>query len=264
MPTAETSLVRDRMTSPALTQPADAAIPSVIALLEARAVSAVPVVSAGRLVGIVSTTDLVAANARDRRPETVADCMTSPVVTVGPDETVEAAAHRLVDAHIHRVVVTENDRVVGVLSARDMLEDVKRRRIELPIAHVMTRDVQTVDVGDTIDAAIERLVAGKVHGLVVLDGTWPVGAFTHAEALAARRLPPSLRSGPVEEVMSYETICLDQATPVYRAAAYAIAMNVRRLLVVDHRALVGVMSVVDLLDVFVRLGASDPIGGENR
>lgn len=233
------------MTSPAITQPVDAPIPAIIALLEERAISAVPIVSGDRLVGIVSTTDLVAP----REAATAADRMTSPVVTIGPDETLEGAARRLVSSGVHRLVVTDHDRVVGILSARDLLEDVKRRRVDLPISRVMTADVETIDVGDTIDFAIERLVRARVHGLVVLDGSWPVGVFTHAEALAARKLPPALRSGPVEEVMSYETVCLDATTPVYRAAAYAISMNVRRILVVEQRRLVGVLSVVDLLDV---------------
>jgi predicted transcriptional regulator len=52
--------------------------------------------------------------------------------------------------------------------------------------------------------------------------------------------------------MSYETICLDADTPVYRVAAYAISMNVRRLLIVDHRELVGILSTVDLLDAVAR------------
>jgi CBS domain-containing protein len=241
-------LVRERMTAPAVTQPADALLPTVIALLEARAISAVPVVSADRLVGIVSTTDLIGAPAY--AGATLGDRMTSPVVTIGPDATLEEAARRLVSARVHRVVVTQDDRVLGILSARDVLEDVKRLHIDLPIAQFMTPDVETIDVGDGIDLAIERLVATKVHGLVVLDGTWPVGVFTHAEALAARKLPPTLRSGPVEDVMSYETVCLDADTPVYRAAAYAISLNVRRLLAVDRRKLVGVLSVLDLLNVF--------------
>jgi CBS domain-containing protein len=77
----------------------------------------------------------------------------------------------------------------------------------------------------------------------------PVGVFTHAEALLARRLPPEMRTRPVEEVMSYETICLDRSTPLYRAAAYANSMNVRRILVVEHRRLVGVVSCLDLVAI---------------
>jgi signal-transduction protein with cAMP-binding, CBS, and nucleotidyltransferase domain len=47
--------------------------------------------------------------------------------------------------------------------------------------------------------------------------------------------------------MSYETICLDRSTPVYRAAGHAIAMSVRRILVVEKHYLVGMLSCLDLL-----------------
>ena len=99
---------------------------------------------------------------------------------------------------------------------------------------------------------MQRLAQANVHGIVVVDGTSPVGVFTHAEALSARKLPPALRESPVEDVMSYETICLDVATPLHRAAAYMVAMNVRRILVVEHRRLVGIVSCLDLVDVLAR------------
>ena len=47
--------------------------------------------------------------------------------------------------------------------------------------------------------------------------------------------------------MSQETICLDVETPIYRAAGYGISMNVRRLLVVQGRRLVGIVSALDLV-----------------
>ena len=37
---------------------------------------------------------------------------------------------------------------------------------------------------------------------------------------------------PVERVMSYETICLDVRTPLYRVAGHAMQMRVRRILAV--------------------------------
>jgi hypothetical protein len=62
-----------------------------------------------------------------------------------------------------------------------------------------------------------------------------------------------MRRRPVEDAMSYETICLDVATPIYRAAASAISTNVRRLLI-EHRRLVGIVSCLDLVDVPARAG----------
>jgi CBS domain-containing protein len=49
--------------------------------------------------------------------------------------------------------------------------------------------------------------------------------------------------------MSYETINLDEDTPLYRAAGHAIATKVRRILAVDGRSLVGIVTGYDLAHV---------------
>lgn len=247
-------LVRDRMSAPVISEAPDVTVPDLVAVLESHAISAVPIVRDGRLVGIVSTTDLVLDEAQGpggRR--CAADLMRAPVFVVGPDDPLEEAARRMVRERVHRLVVVDKERPIGVVSARDALEEAKRERVPLPIGELMTSEVVTVDIGERIDEAIARLAQARVHGLVVLDGARPVGVFTHAEALAARRLPPALlANSPVEEVMSYEAICLDPSTPTYRAAGHAIAMNVRRILVADESHLVGVLSCLDLLRALLR------------
>lgn len=241
-------LVRDRMTAPAVTERPEMSVTALVAVLKLRGISAVPVVEQGNLVGIVSTTDILRSPAIAR----IRDIMTVPVVTVSVDDPLEDAARRIAEARVHRVVAVEGSHVAGVLSARDVLLEMKTRRVDGPLGSAMTTPAACVDVGESIAEATRLLTDAHVHGLVVVDGEMPVGVFTHAEALAARRLPPEMRSRPVEEVMSYETICLDRSTPLYRAAAYAIPMNVRRILVVEHRRLVGVVSCLDLVDVLAR------------
>lgn len=252
------TLVRDRMTSPARTVTAATPLPELTKQLETARVSALPVVEDGRLVGIVSTTDLVRARAAGSltADRAARDCMTKEVVTVREGDPLDEAARRMVAARVHRlVVVDDGGRAVGVLSTRDLLRDVVASRVAQPIASLMTEDPLTIDIGETIDAAVQRLAESNVHGLVVTEGSRPTGVFTHAEALAGRALPPALRSRPVEEVMSYETICLDAETPIHRAAAHALGMNVRRLLVVSNRDLVGILSCLDLAGVVGRASA---------
>jgi predicted transcriptional regulator len=121
-------------------------------LLEER-VGGAPVVEDGRLVGLVSRSDLVrrlvlestlAASALDTvagpaedparvsgriasavasrwQRLQVADVMIHDVVTVERDAPVEKAARLLVERHIHRLVVTERGRVVGLLSSLDLV-----------------------------------------------------------------------------------------------------------------------------------------------
>ncbi|MBX3212639.1 MAG: CBS domain-containing protein [Labilithrix sp.] len=246
--TVANATVRDRMTSPAITVRRDARREDVERLLETRRISAVAVVDEdGRVAGVVSTTDLLRAPEVDR----VEAMMAAPALIARPDERLDEAAWRLVAARVHRLVVVDGDRPIGVLSARDILGEVMYRRIPTPIRAIMSTPVQTVAIGDSVDEAALRLTSANVHGLVVVDGTAPVGVFTQAEALAARKLTVP-RSVVVEEVMSYETICLDAATSVHRAAAYAMAMNVRRFLVCEDKHLVGVLSCVDLVGVLAR------------
>ncbi|MDF2697927.1 MAG: hypothetical protein K0S65_6310 [Labilithrix sp.] len=252
---ASVSLVRDRMTSPAVTVDAGSSLAEVARLLEERAISALPVTRDEQLVGLVSTTDVVGALSRSWSAESAlsaGELMSTSVLSVAPSELIDVAARRLVAARVHRLVVTEAERAVGILSARDVLDEVKDRRVAEPLASIMTAPVETIAIDATVNEAIDRLATANVHGIVVMDGAMPAGVFTHAEALIAHRLPPATRSGSVEHIMSFETICLDAATPIHRAASYAAAMNVHRLLVVERRELVGIVSCVDLVGVLAR------------
>jgi CBS-domain-containing membrane protein len=53
---------------------------------------------------------------------TAADLMTSPAVTIGPDDTVEHAARLMYDRKVKRLpVIDEHGRLVGIISRTDVL-----------------------------------------------------------------------------------------------------------------------------------------------
>lgn len=89
-------------------------------------VGAIPMVDAeGRPVGIVSSTDLLADH-NDKAP--VSTIMTGKVYTVPQYDDVSTAARVMRNHRIHRLVVTHEQKVVGVLSAFDLLKLVEGRR----------------------------------------------------------------------------------------------------------------------------------------
>lgn len=230
--------------------------------LDERGVSAALVAGAdGQFCGVVSTTDLlrtlpgVAGDEGPPPARAVGEIMRAPVVSVGPGAPLREAAALMVRHRIHRVFVAEGGRATAVLTTHDLMRAVLRARLELPLGAVMSAPV-TVDVGESIAEALRRLERANVRGLVVVDGTWPVGVFTHTEALRTRRLPPPFLASPVEQVMSYETICADVKTPLYRVAGHVVQMNVRRVLAVESRELRGVASGFDLARVVAGGGAA--------
>jgi pyruvate-ferredoxin/flavodoxin oxidoreductase len=123
--------VRDVMTNGIVSCRPDTPLPHVLATMAEHDVSAVIVTDDGdRLQGVLSITDLdrarVAGPHLDAHlPELLpAHLMSRDVLTTWPEEMLEAAVHRLLDHHVHRLVVTSapNDRTpVGVLSASDLV-----------------------------------------------------------------------------------------------------------------------------------------------
>ncbi len=118
--------VHDLMTESVVTTEPHATVDHVRGLLERNKVSAIPVVDTdGQPVGIVSTTDLV-ASLKPGSP--VSAIMTEKVYTVPQYDDVSIAARIMRNHKIHRVVVTHEQKVVGVISAFDLLELVENHR----------------------------------------------------------------------------------------------------------------------------------------
>jgi len=85
-----------------------------------------PIVEGERPVAIVTDRDIVAhvvAEGRDPRSMTVDDIASHDLVTIGPDEDIDEA-RRLMDQHqLDRILVVEDDRLVGIVSEADLRSD---------------------------------------------------------------------------------------------------------------------------------------------
>ncbi|MDH3521248.1 MAG: CBS domain-containing protein [Myxococcales bacterium] len=118
--------VHDLMTASVVTTEPHRSIEHVRKIMERNKIGALPVVdSEGQPVGIISTTDLV-PGLNDNSP--VSKVMTKNVYTVPEYDDVSTAARIMRNHNIHRVVVTHEKKVVGVLSTFDLLELVEQRR----------------------------------------------------------------------------------------------------------------------------------------
>ena len=86
-------------------------------------VSALPVVDHARIVGIVTERDITRAVAQDQdvRTTTVADVMTHHPLEATPDDEPGIAAMRMLQHGIRHLPVVEGHRLLGVISARDLL-----------------------------------------------------------------------------------------------------------------------------------------------
>ncbi len=83
----------------------------------------------GDLVGIVTDTDVVrraVAGGADLNTLTVQDIMTSPIATIEAMRTVQDAHDMMGDLGVRHLGVTEQGKLVGLISVRDLLVFYKR------------------------------------------------------------------------------------------------------------------------------------------
>lgn len=125
--------VRDVMTVGVVTVAPETSVKEVAGLLVGAKVSGVPVVEGGRLVGIISESDLLPTHegAPGHRVQTAADIMTRKVVSLVEEMTVTAAARVLERHRIKRAPVMRGDRVVGIVTRGDLLRPYLRTDSEI-------------------------------------------------------------------------------------------------------------------------------------
>ena len=181
------STVKDVMTTRVIFVRKGASFREMAATLREHRISAFPVLDDRKVIGVVSEADLLTKQALDSgedgmpgmitgllryreqgkaRGITAADLMTSPPVTVRPEDTVEHAARLMYMRRVKRLpVVNATGRLVGIISRADVLSVFDRPDSE--IRAEITNDVMREEF--LIDP--KRLTVAVKDGVVTLEGT---------------------------------------------------------------------------------------------
>ena len=118
-------MVRDVMTSPVITMDEDATTDIAAVAMDKNDLGCVIVVNkAGKSIGIITERDLVIrVLAKNLKPDTVKakEIMTTPLVTIEPEEPITEAARRMNRLNIRRLGVMYKGNLVGIITSKDVL-----------------------------------------------------------------------------------------------------------------------------------------------
>jgi CBS domain-containing protein len=236
----------------------DTPVDQIARTMHMRDVSGVPILDGrGRLVGIVTRTDLIRLGLlqAERRPtrsamtlphQRASEVMTHAPVEVSSAVALRHAARLMIDNEIHRVFVIEGGQLAGVISAVDLAAAVRDARLDAPVSSIMTSPITTIDVHQPIGTALDLLDRRHVTGLIVTEDDQPIGMFAQADALASRELP---KSSSIEGTYDPAVICLPDKMKLHRVAAHVADLRVRRVVVCKAREPVGIVSASDFARV---------------
>lgn len=231
-----------------------------------------PVISGGRVVGMLSERDLLAARLRAAQDEvgwwsiSVHDAMQSPVHTARPDDSVTEVVGRMAAAKIGAMPVVELGKLLGIATITDVLDAEVRIAMEpAPTAKLTAADVMTpfpITVGPEalLSVAVAAMTRHRVRHLPVIgpDSTL-VGMLSEGDLRTVIADPAHYLANQyaieigelrVRDIMHHPPIVAPFDLPLVELARKFANNRLSAVPVVDRfGALIGIVSYVDALRV---------------
>lgn len=114
----------------------------------------------------------------------------SQVVTVRPDESIDALAHRLVLEGIGCVIVSENGQTIdGIISERDLIRGLAQHGtglLDMPVSRLMSLHVLTCTPDDRLKDVMRKMTQRRVRHLPVVDGGRLAGIISIGDVVKNR------------------------------------------------------------------------------
>ncbi|MDP3065417.1 MAG: CBS domain-containing protein [Methanobacteriaceae archaeon] len=170
------------MTSTPVTIPSNKSLGTAAQMMLENRIGGLPVVDDGEIVGMITKSDFMATC--QGRPFTeikVEECMATKIVTVAPQDRLVHARRIIIDDDIGRVIVTEDNKIQGILTAKDIALSMMSFRKVVPdkymssrirnllVEDVMTQNVKTIRKDATIAEASHMMLENGFSGLLVVD-----------------------------------------------------------------------------------------------
>lgn len=111
------------------------------------------------------------------------------VLTIAAAKTITEAVEILAKRRVGALVVVEGgDRIVGIVSERDIVRALATGAdaLKQPLSSVMTRDVMTCSDGETIDSVMSRMTKGRFRHLPVAENGRLTGIISIGDVVKAR------------------------------------------------------------------------------
>lgn len=131
--------LRDIMTDEVVYVHPDTPVSEVVAILRTEGITGLPVVNREQVLGVISASDILEFTEEGSMPDgfdkledpvelfdtyTAGDLMTRKVRSLPPETTLAAAAREMVRSSVHRLLVMDHGKLIGIATSMDFLRAV--------------------------------------------------------------------------------------------------------------------------------------------
>ena len=121
-------LVKDIMTKALISVNTETTVFQVAKMMQQGGIGAVLVKKDDHLVGIITDRDYATKIVSNNLPSdtSVEKIMSSPLITINFDESISAAAQRMTSKKIRKLGVTDNGKIIGLITSTDLVTQLSK------------------------------------------------------------------------------------------------------------------------------------------
>lgn len=213
----------------------------------------------GRYLGIVTESDLVRKGLTKEVPlETpTRSIMHVPLLDIDIEKSPIEANHLMHLNGVRHLAVSEEGKIVGMLSVRDLVRYFSADKksplhamtdIVKPLTVLVRRDIQTIEAFATAQEAARKMDEKKIGSLMVIEEKRYVGIVTETD-LVRKVIGYGLSASkiPVGVIMNTPILDIDISRTIQEANEIMATKGVRHLAVTERGEIIGILSIRDLI-----------------
>lgn len=278
--------VAEIMSSPVYVLNADQPVSHARKLMLRHRISTLLVLNEGKMVGIVTKSDITNRLAQAeplwrRRPIDqipIKLLMTESVITIYPEASISQAVSLMLENRVHNIPVVKNG-IVGILTRTDLVRYVaEHQEIKTKIDKLMTEEIVSVHRHHTINHVIDEMNKNEIERVVVKDDAGKTVGIISRKSLAlnlltdnegklsTKNIKMARKSSPggqktyryvkevpltAEDIMVSPIVSIDVNENISAAAKKMMEEGSTALPVSDGDSIVGILSRTDLIKAVI-------------
>lgn len=230
----------------------NAKVSEAVRVMAEKNIGSLIVVANGKPTGILTERDLVTkvvSVGKDPATVEVGDVASGQVAEVEPSTSLKQAAKTMTSKK-GRLLVLEDGRLVGIVTATDIVRAVHKQGSAFDPSETISRNVLTVRPETSIREVVGIMNRKRVGSVIVTKDGKPFGIFTERDLVKKVLSDRSSLDRPVGDFATKQLIIARRDSDGKGATGIMASKGIRRLLLLDDGAMSGVITARDLVEAY--------------
>lgn len=188
----------------------------------------------------------------------VSDYMNEKIIAASPNDTVAYVRNLMLRNKISRIVIIEDDKVVGIVTKKDIARNLAKKRAKwrrrpidkILISRIMSTNLITIEKNINLKRAARLMIENGISSLIVVENDVPVGIITKTDMV--RAFYENFKGKfLVKDLMKRNLITASPFNTINHIVDLMEENRISRVLITQNSKLVGIVTSTDLSFAFL-------------